>query len=83
MGSRQLREAPGARGRRRPPSIERFWQVYFRVYFVDTTLASTMNLNFTENTIKNGNAVAGHILNSVGEPFCASIREFLSRRPAP
>ena len=123
-----------------PAAIERFWQVYFRVYFVDTTLASTMNLTFTENTITNGNAVAGYILNSVGEfnlydelrvvrcptlilhgdsdpmpvsyawrihesipgsqirilersghwifvdatePFCASIREFLSPEPAP
>jgi proline iminopeptidase len=49
-----------------PRAIERFWRTYFKPYFVDQSLAGTMNLTFTDNTIRHSNAVAGHILNSVG-----------------
>lgn len=49
-----------------PQTIEKFWRVYFRAYFVDPSLSDKMNLTFTENTIKHSNAVAGFILKSVG-----------------
>jgi proline iminopeptidase len=47
-------------------AIEEFWRVYFKAYFVDQALVAEMNLTFTDNTIQHSNAVAGHILNSVG-----------------
>jgi proline iminopeptidase len=50
-----------------PEAVERFWRVYFKPYFADQSLVSQMDLQFTENTIKNGNEVAGHILQSIGE----------------
>jgi proline iminopeptidase len=50
-----------------PQAIERFWRIYFKPYFVDQTLVDKMDLHFTENTIKNSNAVAGFILESIGE----------------
>lgn len=50
-----------------PEVIERFWRVFFKPYFADQSLVSKMDLQFTENTIKNGNAVAGFILQSIGE----------------
>ena len=49
-----------------PQAIEQFWRVYFKAYFVDQSLAATMNLTFTDNTIQHSDAVAGYILNSVG-----------------
>ena len=50
-----------------PEAVERFWRVYFKPYFADQSLVSKMNLQFTENTIKNGNEVAGLILRSIGD----------------
>lgn len=50
-----------------PQAIERFWRVYFKPYFVDQSLVSKMDLQFTENTIKHGNEVAGHMFQSIGE----------------
>ena len=50
-----------------PQAIERFWRVYFKPYFADPSLVSELDLQFTENTIKYGNEVAGHILQSIGE----------------
>jgi proline iminopeptidase len=50
-----------------PQAIERFWRVYFKPYFVDQTLVDGLDLQFTENTIENSNAVAGFILESIGE----------------
>jgi proline iminopeptidase len=50
-----------------PEAVERFWRVYFKPYFVDQSLVSKMDLQFTENTIKHGDEVAGHILKSIGE----------------
>jgi proline iminopeptidase len=48
-------------------AVERFWRVYFKAYFVDQSLATTMNLTFAYNTIHNSSAVAAHILNSIGD----------------
>jgi proline iminopeptidase len=50
-----------------PQAVERFWRVYFKAYFADQELASRLDLRFEENSIKNGDAVAGHILQSMGE----------------
>jgi len=50
-----------------PQAIERFWRVYFKPYFADQELASKLDLQFTENSIKHGNEVAGFILQSIGE----------------
>ncbi len=50
-----------------PQAIENFWRVFFKPYFADQSLVSKMDLTFTENTIKNSNTVAGHILESIGE----------------
>ena len=50
-----------------PQAVERFWRVFFKPYFADQSLVSTMDLTFTANTIKNSDAVAGHILESIGE----------------
>ena len=50
-----------------PQAVERFWRVFFKPYFADQSLVSKMDLTFTENTIKNSNTVAGHILESIGE----------------
>ncbi|MCP4547517.1 MAG: alpha/beta fold hydrolase [bacterium] len=50
-----------------PAAIEAFWRIYFKVYFPDPSFADSMNLAMTERTIKNGNAVAGNILASVGD----------------
>jgi proline iminopeptidase len=50
-----------------PQAIERFWRIYFKPYFVDQTLVDKMDLQFTDNTIKNSSAVAGLILESIGE----------------
>ncbi len=50
-----------------PQAVERFWRVFFKPYFADQSLVSKMDLTFTENTIKNSDAVAGHILESIGE----------------
>jgi pimeloyl-ACP methyl ester carboxylesterase len=52
---------------RDPQAIERFWRVFFKPYFADPTLVEKMDLLFTENTIKYGEAVAGYILQSIGE----------------
>lgn len=49
-------------------AVEEFWRVYFKPYFPDQSLAATMDLTFTENTLQNSDAVAGYILTSVG-PF--------------
>jgi proline iminopeptidase len=51
---------------RDPQAIERFWRVFFKPYFADQSLVAKMDLFFTENTIKNGDAVAGYLLQSVG-----------------
>jgi proline iminopeptidase len=50
-----------------PDAVERFWRVYFKPYFADQELASKLDLQFTENTIKHGNEVAGLILQSIGD----------------
>ncbi len=50
-----------------PGAIEKFWRVYFKPYFKDHSLVSGLDLLFTENTIKNSNAVAGYILKSIGD----------------
>lgn len=50
-----------------PEAWERFWRVFFKPYFKDQSLVEKMDLRFEENTIKNCNLVAGHILRSVGE----------------
>ncbi len=50
-----------------PHTIERFWRVYFKPYFADQSLVAKMDLEFTENTIKNGNEVATLMLQSIGE----------------
>lgn len=50
-----------------PETFSRFWRIYFRAYFTDPSLADEMDLTFTENTIKNANAVAGLIFESIGE----------------
>ncbi len=63
-----------------PGTIAQFWRVYFRVYFADTSFASSMNLTFGENTIANGNTVARLILESVGD---FDLRDDLSRVTCP
>jgi len=50
-----------------PQAVEEFWRVYFKPYFADQQLVSKLDLRFEENSIKNGNAVAGHILESIGD----------------
>jgi proline iminopeptidase len=50
-----------------PQAIEKFWRVFFKPYFPDQSLVSEMDLLFTENTIRNGNAVADHLFQSIGE----------------
>ncbi len=50
-----------------PQTIEAFWRLYFKPYFVDQTLVEKMDLHFTENTIKYSNDVAGFIFQSIGE----------------
>lgn len=50
-----------------PQAVESFWRVYFKPYFADQQLVSKLDLQFEENSIKNGDAVAGHILQSIGE----------------
>jgi proline iminopeptidase len=50
-----------------PQAVERFWRVYFKPYFADQRLVSKLDLQFEENSIKNGNEVAGHILQSIGD----------------
>ena len=50
-----------------PEAIEGFWRVFFKPYFADPTLVDAMDLQFTENTIANGNAVAGYLFQSVGD----------------
>jgi proline iminopeptidase len=50
-----------------PQAVERFWRVYFKPYFANQSLVSKLDLQFEENSITNGNAVAGHILQSIGE----------------
>jgi len=50
-----------------PDVIEGFWRVFFKPYFADPSLVAGLDLHFTENTIKNGDAVAGYILRSIGE----------------
>ncbi len=63
-----------------PQAIERFWRVYFKVYFADPSLVSGLDLVFTENTIRNANAVAGLILESAGE---FELHEELARLSVP
>ncbi len=48
-------------------AVEEFWRVFFKPYFVDQRLVEKMDLHFTANTIKHGDAVAGHILQSIGD----------------
>ena len=50
-----------------PQAVERFWRIYFKPYFADQELASRLDLQFTENSIRYGNEVAGHIFESIGE----------------
>lgn len=50
-----------------PLAVENFWRVYFKPYFADQRLVSQLDLQFTENSIKYGNDVAGHIFESIGE----------------
>ena len=50
-----------------PQAVEEFWRVYFKPYFADQQLVSKLDLRFEENSIKNGDAVAGHILESIGD----------------
>lgn len=50
-----------------PDAIESFWRMYFKPYFADQSLVSGLDLHFTENTIEHGNAVAGYLLQSVGD----------------
>jgi len=50
-----------------PLAVEKFWRVYFKPYFADQQLASKLDLQFTENSIKYGNEVAGHLFESIGE----------------
>ena len=50
-----------------PETIESFWRVYFKPYFADQSMVSKMDLQFTENTIKNSGSVAEHIFQSIGE----------------
>ncbi len=50
-----------------PKAHERFWRVWFKPYFVDPSQVERMDLYFPANTIKNGNAVAGNVLQSIGE----------------
>jgi len=49
-----------------PVAVENFWRVYFKPYFADQSLVRGMDLQFTENTIKNGDAVAKYVLQSIG-----------------
>ena len=51
---------------RDPRALERFWRTYFKAYFADPSLAAGITLVFTDNTIRNSDAVAGYILDSVG-----------------
>lgn len=48
-----------------PQAIERFWRVFFKPYFADQSLVAGLDLQFTENTIKNGETVARYILESI------------------
>ncbi len=48
-----------------PQAVESFWRVFFKPYFADQSLVSGLDLNFTENTIKNGETVARYLLESV------------------
>ncbi|MEJ2086168.1 MAG: alpha/beta fold hydrolase, partial [Acidobacteriota bacterium] len=48
-------------------TVERFWRIYFKVYFADPTLALDLDLAFTENTLRYSDAVASLILQSAGE----------------
>lgn len=50
-----------------PDAVERFWRVYFKPYFADQSMVSRLDLEFTDNTIKNGGRVAELLLGSVGE----------------
>ena len=50
-----------------PVTVEQFWRVYFKPYFADQTLVEELDLRFTENTIKNSNAVASYVLQSIGD----------------
>lgn len=50
-----------------PLEVEKFWRVYFKPYFADQELASKLDLQFTSNSIKNGNEVAGFIFQSIGK----------------
>ncbi len=50
-----------------PVAVEKFWRVFFKPYFADQAMVAKMDLQFTENTIKNSNAVAGAVLQSIGE----------------
>jgi proline iminopeptidase len=48
-----------------PQAIESFWRVFFKPYFADQSLVSGLDLQFTENTIKNGETVARYLLESI------------------
>ena len=50
-----------------PAQVEEFWRIYFKPYFKDQSLVAKMDLTFTENTIRNSNAVAGYLLSSMGD----------------
>lgn len=50
-----------------PQAIERFWRIFFKPYFVDPALVEKMDLHFTENTLEHGDAVAGYIMQSIGD----------------
>jgi proline iminopeptidase len=49
-----------------PKAIESFWRIFFKPYFADQSLVSGLDLNFTENTIKNVETVARLLLESIG-----------------
>lgn len=49
-----------------PDAVGDFWRVFFKPYFADQSQVEKMDLVFTRNTIKNSQAVAGYVLNSVG-----------------
>jgi proline iminopeptidase len=49
-----------------PRTIEQFWRLYFKPYFADQSLVAGLDLQFTPNTIRYSNQVAGYVLGSIG-----------------
>lgn len=48
-----------------PESLEKYFQVFFKAYFIDQSLASKINLTITENTAKNSSEVQKYMWNSI------------------